>query len=212
MNWPHTSSIAMFATFVALISLPGSAWATTATGTVAPLIPSGQFMSMTMTIDDTKTTFELTGPDFSWFAFGFDTTTMQGYALIVEGTDGARTAVEQNLVAIGNPGSPQATQNISIVDTIHHAAVDLTTIVIERLNSTGDTNDPIFSPSMTSLDIIGAYDSFSSPSSPNPFLSYHGSSGRGFGTITFSIVPEPATASLAALAAAMALVVRRRFR
>ena len=76
-------------------------------------------MELTMTIDDTKTRFELTGPDYSWFAFGFDTTTMMGYSLIVEGLNDSRTAVEQNLVGIGNPGGPQATQNISIIDTIH---------------------------------------------------------------------------------------------
>jgi hypothetical protein len=165
-----------------------------------------------MTIDDVKTTFELKGPDYSWFALGFDTTTMLGYSLIVEGTDGSRTVVEQNLLGVGIPGSPQASQDISIIDTIHDAANDLTTIIIARANNTGDMDDAVFSPSMTELEIIGAYDLFSSPSSPNGFLSYHGRDGRGFGIITFSAVPEPTTSCYVALAASLNLIVFKRRR
>jgi hypothetical protein len=73
--------------------------------------PLGQEMALSITIDEHKTTFQLTGPDFSFFAFGFDTTTMFGYSLIVTGTDAIRTVVEQNLQGTGNPGSPQASQN-----------------------------------------------------------------------------------------------------
>src|SRR5262245_40841094 len=200
------------ATFVVLISMPRSAVATTAFGTAQPAIPSGQFIELNMTISDTTTTFEITGPDFSWFAIGFDTTTMFGYSLIVQGTDAARTVVEQNLQGIGAPGSPQATQNINVLNVIHHSAVDLTTIVIERANNTGDVNDPIFSPGMSSLNIIGAYDSFSSPSSPNPNLAYHGSSGRGFGVIEFTVVPEPSAVSIALVWPAIALLVTARRR
>ena len=39
--------------------------AATVTGSVSPFMTSGQFMSIAMTIDVTKTTFELIGPDFS---------------------------------------------------------------------------------------------------------------------------------------------------
>jgi hypothetical protein len=203
-------AVLKLATLLILAFMPAMALAMTAFGTAQPSIPSGQYMSLTMTIDDTKTTFEMTGPDFSWFAFGFDTTTMFGYSLIVEGLDDNRTAVEQNLEGVNQPGSPQATQNINIVSTVHHAGVDLTTIVIERLNNTGDPNDPVFSPSMTSLDIIGAYRASSSPASPSPNLNYHGSGGRGFGTITFSVVPEPATMSLTVIVGAMALLFSNR--
>ena len=136
---------------------------------------------------------------------------MAGYTLIVEGTDATRTAFEQNLQGIGNPGSPQATQNISIISTEHLAASDLTRIVIERLNNTGDTNDPIFSPSMTALDVISGFASFSSPASPSPTLGYHGPGGRGFGVIQFSPVPEPATLWLA-ITAAVGTAGRRRRR
>jgi hypothetical protein len=198
------------ATLCALVAIVSGAYGATVEGTVQPAIPSGQFISLSMTIDDAKTTFELTGPDFSWFALGFDTTTMLGYALIVEGTDANRTVVEQNLLGIGNPGSPQAHQDISIISTSHDAANDLTTVVIERPNNTGDGNDAIFSPSMTELDIIGAYDSFSSPSSPNGVLSYHGSNGRGFGTIEFSAIPEPDTVLLLLVSGALALRRNRR--
>jgi hypothetical protein len=198
------------ATFCAFIVFVSDARGVTVQGTVQPAIPSGQFISLSMTIDDSKTTFELTGPDFSWFALGFDTKTMLGYALIVEGTDADRTVVEQNLLGIGDPGSPQAHQDISIISTTHDAANDLTTIVIERPNNTGDGDDAVFSPSMQELDIIGAYDSFSSPSSPNGFLTYHGSRGRGFGTITFSAIPEPSTIVLLLASGALGMIRVRR--
>ena len=151
---------------------------------------------MKMTIDDSATTFELTGPDFSWFAFGFDTTVMQGYSFIVEGLDASRTAVEQNLVAAGNPGAPQDEQNITILSTTHDALNNLTTIVIERPNQTGDPEDPDFSTSMTQLDVIWAFRASASPASPSPTLNFHGANGRGVASISFSPVPEPGTASL----------------
>jgi hypothetical protein len=198
------------ATLCALVVIVSDASGVTVEGTVEPAIPSGQFISLSMTIDDTKTRFELTGPDFSWFALGFDTTTMLGYALIVEGTDANRTVVEQNLLGIGIPGSPQAHQDISVISTIHDTANDLTTIVLERPNNTGDGDDAVFSPSMTELDIIGAYDSFSSPSSPNGFLTYHGSQGRGFGTITFFAIPEPSTPLLLLTTCALSMIRIRR--
>jgi hypothetical protein len=160
--------------------------------------PMGHFLKLDMKIDDVKTRFELTGPDFSYFAFGFDATTMMGYSLIVEGVDASRTIVEQNLVGIGNPGGPQAVQNISVVDVIHDAPGDLTTAILERPNDTGDPLDPDFSTSLSSLNVIWAYYPFASPDFPQPDLAYHGSSGRGFATITFT--PEPATPALAAVA------------
>ena len=209
----QASSIAGLVAFSMLISMPGSASAVTVGGTVQPSIPSMQFMELTMTINDTTTIFELTGPDFSWFALGFDPgmePTMIGYSLIVEGTDDDRTVVEQNLEGIGNPGSPQAMQNIDVLDIIQDDVNNLTTVIVERANNTGDVNDPIFSPSMTMLNIIGAYDSFSSPTSPNGVLSYHGSRGRGPGVIEFSVIPEPTAMMLAAIAAGFMLIAPRR--
>jgi hypothetical protein len=205
--------ISAVSTSVALIAVTlfaGTASAITVTGTVEPNIPSGQHMALTMTIDDTTTTFELTGPDFSWFAFGFNTMTMQGYSLIVEGINDQRMVVEQNLVGRGNPGSPQATQNLVVVDSSHDQANDLSTLVIQRPNNTGDPNDPVFTTSMTSLPIIWGYDSFASPAIPNPDLTYHGFSGRGFATITLAVVPEPAGLLLAAMAAVVLAAPRRR--
>lgn len=197
-------------TLVVLTSFPAIVRATVVVGTAQPTMPTGQYMSLTIVIDDTKTRFELTGPDFSWFAFGFDTTTMQGYSFIIEGTDGSRTAVEQNLVGIGNPGSPQATQNINIVSTVHQQALDLTTIVIERLNETGDGDDPVLSPFISSLDFVAAYDGNSSPGDPAPTLGYHGSIGRGFGVIEFVEIPEPGAVSLMLLATIVGLICGRR--
>jgi hypothetical protein len=196
-------------TLVTLTLLSSVASAITVRGKVEPAIPGGDYMALTMTIDDATTRFELTGPDYSWFAFGFDTTTMRGYALIVEGLDATRTVVEQNLVGIGNPGGPQATQNLNLFSTVHDAANDLTTLFFERANNTGDPNDPVFSPSMTSLDIIWGRDAFASPTTPSPDLSYHGSDGRGFAKITFAVVPEPASLLLVILSLATFMTLNR---
>jgi hypothetical protein len=210
---PHRDSLfAIVAKCGLLVGMSATASAATVTGTIEPTIPSGKYMALTMTIDDTKTTFKMTGPDYSWFAFGFDTMTMQGYSLIVEGTDSNRTAVEQNLLGIGSPGDPQEMQNINIVSTTHDTASDLTTLVIERPNNTGDPNDPVFSPTMDSLEVIWGLSAFSSPTAPAPILSYHGSDGRGFETITFAPVPEPTSTLLASLGALIYFAAARRSR
>jgi hypothetical protein len=205
-------AFAGLAALMMVVSSRGVASAETVTGDFASTSPAGQLLEMTMTIDDTKTTFELTGPDYSWFAFGFDTMTMMGYSLIIEGTDGNRTAVEQNLLGIGSPGSPQTMQNISVTSTVHDDVNNLSTIVIERANNTGDANDPVFTTNMSTLDIIWAYDSFASPASPNPNLTYHGFGGKGTGEIAFEVVPEPTAIGLSMAAALSAFAVRRRFR
>jgi hypothetical protein len=210
MNLRQSSLISALAALVAIISFPAIASAKIIRGNSESTSSTGQLMELTMTIDDTKTRFEMTGPDYSWFAFGFDATTMMGYSLITEGLDDSRTTVEQNLVGIGNPGGPQVTQNISIVDTIHHAVDNLTTIIVERPNNTGDSNDPVFTTNMTSLPIIWAHDSFATPDTPNPDLTYHGQGGRGFATITFTEVPEPAGLLLAAMTALAMYTLRRR--
>jgi hypothetical protein len=199
----------LLAVLLTLALFPSLVQAAPITGEVEITTPLGRYMALKMDINDTTTTFELTGPDFSWFAFGFDTTMMNGYSLIIEGLDGTRTAHERNLITIGNPGVPQATQNISIVSTVHDAANDLTTITLERLNNTGDPNDPNFSTSMTSLDVIWAYRAAASPAAPVPNLNNHGSSGRGTTLITFSAVPEPCSLSLMAMMAAVGLTSRR---
>ncbi len=198
----------LFATFSLVFLLPCFVQAAPITGEVEITTPLGRYMALKMDINDTTTTFELTGPDFSWFAFGFDTTIMNGYSFIIEGLDGTRTAHERNLVANGNPGVPQATQNISIVSTIHDAANDLTTITLERPNQTGDPNDPDFSTSMTELDVIWAYRASASPAAPVANLNFHGMSGRGATLITFAAVPEPNTALLLASIAAIGLYAR----
>jgi hypothetical protein len=199
----------LLAVLLTLGLFPSLAQAAPITGQVEITTPLGQYMALKMDINDTMTTFELTGPDFSWFAFGFNTTMMNGYSLIIEGLDGTRTAHERNLITIGNPGVPQATQNISIVSTVHDAANDLTTITIQRLNNTGDSNDPNFSTSMTSLDVIWAYRAAASPASPVPNLNNHGANGRGATLITFAAVPEPCGISLLTIMATVGLTSRR---
>jgi hypothetical protein len=189
--------------------LPSLAHSAPITGEVEITTPLGQYMALKMDINDTTTTFELTGPDFSWFAFGFDTTIMNGYSFIIQGLDGTRTVQERNLVANGNPGAPQATQNINIVSTVHDAANDLTTIILSRPNQTGDPEDPDFSTSMTSLDVIWAYRASATPAAPVANLNNHGTNGRGATLITFSAVPEPCGTLLLGSFAMLSLSSRR---
>jgi DOMON domain/PEP-CTERM motif len=179
-------------------------------GAVDVLSPEGQFLSLKMTIDDATTRFEMTGPSYSWFAFGFDTTTMMGYAVIVTGIDDLRSVAEQNLVAIGNPGTPQLTQNLDFLDLTQDDGNSLTTLLLERPNDTGDPNDPVFSPNMTSLDLIFAYDSAATLAAPNGSLSNHGHDGRGVATITFEPVPEPASWCVFATSLGLMGIGRRR--
>jgi len=196
--------------FVALVGVTGNATAVPVKGSVAVTSPEGQPLALTMTIDDVKTRFEMTGPSFSWFAFGFDTMTMQGYSIIVEGLDDTRSAVEQNLVGRGNPGSPQAIQNLELIDATYDSDADSTTVILERLNDTDDANDPAFSTNMTSLALIFAYDSAATVIQPNPSLANHGRSGRGFATITFEPVPETGTAALILLGTGLSGATWRR--
>jgi hypothetical protein len=202
--------VSVVAALAASLSISDSAFAKTIRGHVEATSPAGQPMTLTMTIDDAETRFELTGPDYSWFAFGFDTMTMLGYSLIVEGVNGDRTVVEQNLQGIGSPGSPQPIQNISIEDTIHDDLNNLSTVIVERLNNTGDADDPIFNTNLQSLDIIWAHDSFATPANPSPNLTYHGFGGRGFDTITFVEVPEPSSLLLLAIALGLTVGNARR--
>ena len=188
-----------FALAVAFCS-PRDAAAVTAKGTVEVLSPTGQYLALTMTIDEEDTIFELTGPDYSWFAFGFDTTSMMGYSLIVQGIDANRTVVEQNLVQRGNPGVPQAVQDIYHFDTDHDEQNNLSRLSIFRANNTGDTDDPVFSPSMSSLDIIWAFSDAASPASPISMMGNHGRNGRGVAQIQFAVIPEPTCSTLLVLA------------
>lgn len=204
MNWRQL--VMKFRTLLAtsaFVLLAKSAWAVTVTGAVDVTSPDGQPLALKMTIDDLTTRFELTGPSFSWFAWGFDTTAMQGYSIIVEGLDDSRSIVEQNLLGRGNPGDPQETQNLDFIDVIYDADANLTTVILERLNDTGDADDPLFSPSMTTLPVIYAYDSAATVELSNPFLRNHGRNGRGFADITF--VPEPGSIALIALATGLAV-------
>lgn len=192
---------AFFAVVVAVFCPAANSSAAPVTGTMHATAPSGQQLSMTMTIGDTTTTFALVGPSYSWFSIGFDTTTMEGYSLIVEGLNDSRTVVEQNLLGSGSPGSPQVTQNLKVLSTSYDAIQNLTTILLERANDTGDPHDPVFTTSISSLDLIWAYRGSATPASPSPTLNYHGRNGRGDTAIVFLPVPEPAAAATLVLAA-----------
>ncbi len=204
---------------LSLAALPSNVSGEVLRGFVEPVTPLGQYLSLEMTIGETHTLFKMTGPDYSWFAFGFDpeqgmppTLGMLGYTIIVEGLDATRTATEYNLLGIGNPGSPQPEQNLEILHTSHDAASDLTTILIRRPNDTGDPLDPSFPRDRNPLPIIWSYAGFSTPDFPSPILNYHGSDGRGHMTIEFTPIPEPSGIALGGLAVGSLLLANRRRR
>ena len=173
-------------------------------------IAEGFPLALSMTVDDTTTRLVVSGPSSSWFAWGFGATTMAGYTVIVEGLDANRTVVEQNMFGIGQEGSPQAAQNLQVVSIDNNATLGVTTIALERANSTGDPNDPVFSTSLTTLPVIWGFSQFSSPDNPAPTLSFHGIGGRGFATLNFTVVPEPGAVLLATIAWFAASGQRRR--
>jgi hypothetical protein len=198
---------------LSLAALPSSVSAEVVKGFIEPVTPLGQYMSLEMTIGETHTLFKMTGPDYSWFGFGFEPNmTMQGYAIIVEGTNAARTAHERNLIGVNQPGDPQASQDIEILDIDHDALHNLSTILLRRANDTGDSLDPEFPPSQNPLPMIWSYGSFGSEDFPEPNLSYHGSNGRGFIDIEFTPIPEPSGIALGSLAVGSLLLARRRRR
>jgi hypothetical protein len=209
MKTTHSLATTSLALLLAAL-LQSHALGVPVTGLIEPETPQGQYMSLRVTIGDATTRFELTGPDYSFFAFGFNATTMQGYTIMVEGLDAARTVKEQNLAGVGDPGLPQAAQNLNLISATHDAANDLSTVIVERANSTGDPDDPDFSTSMTSIPMIWGYNSFATPEFPNGQLDYHGSNGRGFETLTFAPVPEPNALALGAIAATLAVARLRR--
>src|SRR5690606_10455500 len=160
---------------LSLAALPSNVSGEVVRGFIEPVTPLGQYLSLEMTIGETHTLFEMTGPDYSWFGFGFEPEgTMQGYSIIVEGNDAARTAHERNLGGVGNPGDAQATQNLEFLGASHDAANNLSTILLRRANITGDVLDPSFPPDENPLPMIWSYAASSSPDLPDPNLSYHG--------------------------------------
>jgi hypothetical protein len=205
MRWP-----ALSLGLLASLACPPLASAQPISGTVVANTGGGPSITLSVAIDETTTRMVLTGPSYSWFAWGFGATTMAGYSVIVEGLDANRTVVEQNLVGIGDEGVPQATQNLQVVSTTVDAATALTTIELVRANNTGDPNDPVFDTSLTSVPMIWAYSRFASAEFPAPTLGFHTTSGRGFSTLTFTPIPEPAGVTLAAIAGLGAGWRRRR--
>ncbi|MGL4512444.1 MAG: hypothetical protein ACRCT8_05080 [Lacipirellulaceae bacterium] len=204
---PFRTRLILSATLV-VAALAGPSHADPITGVVVADTDGRPRLELAMAVDATTTRLVLTGPSYSWFSWGFGATTMAGYSVVVEGTGASRTVVEQNLLGIGNEGSPQATQNLSFVSIIADDFQQLTTITLERASNTGDPSDPVFDTSLTSIPMIWAYAQFSSVDNPAPTLGFHGVGGRGFATLSFMVVPEPS----AALLCAMALGVRRRGR
>lgn len=199
---------------LSLAALPSNVSGEVLKGFVEPVTPLGQYLSLEMTIGETHTLFKMTGPDFSWFGFGFDPDvtsppTMQGYSIIVEGLDGIRTAHERNLGGVGNPGDAQPTQNLELLWSSHDAANNLSTVLLRRANDTGDPLDVPFPGNQNPLPIIWSYDASASPDLRVPNLSYHGFDGKGFVDIAFTPIPEPTGLALGSLAVGTLLLANR---
>jgi hypothetical protein len=193
----------------ALALFPGAASAVSITGSMEPNLllgpPPPDGMGLTLTIDDTITRFEMTGPSDRWFAFAFDTTTMVGYALMVEG-HGDERSVEEHDMSYGDPGPHLEPSSLNIVTLISDVVNGLSTVVVERPSILGEPNRVDFLTSWTNLNVVWAYDSLNFGEPPD----YHGSAGRGFGNVTFTVIPEPATWIILLLGAVVWFMTDRR--
>ncbi len=166
-------SIRLLAALLTLL-LAGPSSAAIFVGTAAsPTTPS---VELEITLDDgaEEITFVLRGPDDRWFAWGFGTDGMSGYSLIVE-QDGGVTFHERNLVATGDPGAPQAQQDLSLVSS--SSAGGVTELVLTRALDTGDANDFLFPAGEGTVELIWGRGGSSGAGT----LAYHGPQNKGTG-------------------------------
>ncbi|NNF08493.1 MAG: hypothetical protein HKN21_17155, partial [Candidatus Eisenbacteria bacterium] len=129
-------------------------------------------------------TITMRGPADRWFGFGFNTNTMQGYAIVTE-LSGGHTTHERNLVAVGDPGVPHTTQDLNLVSsTITGSTIErVFTRPLITAEGYNFENYQLGNP----INLIWAFSSFG-----NPTLAWHGASGRGKDvTVQFAEEPTP---------------------
>ena len=148
--------------------------------TASTTVGSSNDMDIEVTINGFTgvTSFEVSGPSSLWFAAAYNTTNMNGYAVVHNNSGG--NPVEYTMNGNGAP-TLQTTQNLQNITSSTSGTVK--TFNYTRLNDTGNSNDYTFTTSTTSLDIAYAIGSGSS-------LAYHGPN-RGSATLTFTNPCDP---------------------
>ena len=145
-------------------------------------VGSGNDMTIDVTINDFTgtTSFEVSGPSSKWFAAAFNTTNMNGYAIVHNNNGGDPDEYTMN----GN-GAPtlQVTQNLDNITSSTSGTVK--TFEYTRDNNTGNTDDYTFTTTTPSLNIAYAIGS-------GVNLAYHGPN-RGSAVLTFT---NPCAASV----------------
>lgn len=143
--------------------------------TASTTVGSSNDVDIEVTINDFTgvTSFEVSGPSSLWFATAYNTTNMNGYAIVHNNSGG--NPVEYTMNGNGAP-TLQTNQNLQNITSSTSGAVK--TFNYTRLNNTGNTNDYTFSTTTTSLNIAYAIGSGAS-------LAYHGPN-RGSATLTFT--------------------------
>lgn len=150
--------------------------------TASATVGSGNDMTLDVTINDFTgiTTFEVSGPSTKWFASAFNTTNMNGYAIVHNNNGG--NPVEYTMNGNGAP-TLQSTQNLENISSSTSGVVK--TFNFTRVNDTGNSDDYTFSTTVSTLNIAYAIGS-------GPNLAYHGPN-RGSSVLTFT---NPCTATV----------------
>ena len=136
--------------------------------------PTTPTIEVEVRVDDVASTVEMTfrGPSNRWFAFGFGSLSMAGYTIITEQTGGLNF-YERDMVSVGNPGSIQAQQDLTLVSD--DSAGGITEFTVTRPLITGDANDFVFPTSAQVVEVIWARGSGDGVTT----LAYHGNTNRG---------------------------------
>lgn len=152
--------------------------------TASTTVGSGSTMTIDVTINDfTGTTqFEVSGPSSKWFAAAFNTTNMNGYAIVHNNNGG--NPLEYVMSGTSAP-TLQTNQDLGSISSSTSGTTK--TFNYSRDNNTGNTNDYTFTTATTSLSIAYAIGS-------GPNLTYHGPN-RGSSTLTFTNPCDPTVAN-----------------
>lgn len=143
--------------------------------TASTTVGSSNDMTLDVTINDFTgtTSFEVSGPSSKWFAAAFNTTNMNGYAMVLNNNGG--NPVEYTMNGNGAP-TLQTNQNLQNITSSTSGAVK--TFNFTRANNTGNSDDYTFTTATTTLNIAYAIGS-------GVNLAYHGPN-RGSSTLTFT--------------------------
>lgn len=143
--------------------------------TATTTVGAANEMDITVTVNDFtgETTFDISGPNSKWFAAGFNTTNMNGYAIVLNNNGG-----NPNEYTMAGNGAPTIHSSQDLNTIVSSTSGTTKTFTFKRDNSTGNSDDYTFSTALTSLDIAYAIGS-------GPNLAYH-STNRGSGSLSFT--------------------------